>query len=106
MKPPPAWITLMTSDIGRPMVQIRSRARVEFDKERKRLRKQAKRQRIIDRDGMVCGICTDAIASMADLHIDHIKPVSKGGTSDPSNLQPVHAWCNIAKGDTWHEADF
>lgn len=82
-------------------VEIRDRQRTI-----RRQRKQARRQRIIDRDGMVCGICTTAIASMADLHIDHIKPLARGGTSAPENLQPSHSWCNIAKGDKWHEADY
>ncbi len=31
--------------------------------------------------------------------IDHIVPVSKGGTDDLSNLQPLHWSSNIDKGD-------
>ena len=31
--------------------------------------------------------------------IDHIKPVSKGGTSDPSNLQLLCPRCNAVKGN-------
>ena len=31
--------------------------------------------------------------------IDHIKPVSQGGTDDPENLQPLHWRNNRGKGD-------
>jgi 5-methylcytosine-specific restriction endonuclease McrA len=31
--------------------------------------------------------------------IDHIVPVSRGGSDDPSNLQTAHMVCNSAKGD-------
>jgi 5-methylcytosine-specific restriction endonuclease McrA len=36
--------------------------------------------------------------------IDHIKPVSKGGTDDLSNLQPLQWENNRRKGDNypWH----
>ena len=35
----------------------------------------------------------------AEIHVDHIVPMSKGGTSDISNLQALCARCNIRWGD-------
>lgn len=34
-------------------------------------------------------------------HIDHVKPVARGGSNWPSNLRPACASCNSAKGDRW-----
>jgi 5-methylcytosine-specific restriction endonuclease McrA len=33
--------------------------------------------------------------------IDHIKPVSRGGTDDLSNIQPLQWEANRDKGDKW-----
>ncbi len=33
--------------------------------------------------------------------IDHEKPVAKGGTDDPDNLQPLHWRNNRGKSDNW-----
>ena len=36
-------------------------------------------------------------------HVDHRKPVAKGGTDDLENLQPMEAENNIIKGDDYPE---
>lgn len=33
--------------------------------------------------------------------VDHIRPASKGGTDDISNLQPLHWQSNMEKADQW-----
>jgi len=53
---------------------------------------------ILERDGMVCHICSGVIEAMTDLHFDHIIPLSKGGPHIAENIAPSHAQCNMHKG--------
>lgn len=48
--------------------------------------------------GKPCGICGKQING--EITIDHIIPLSKGGSSAPKNLQPAHRNCNLTKGDS------
>ena len=45
-----------------------------------------------------CGICNKPL-NLIDVTIDHIKPLSKGGTNAHSNIQPAHNNCNVLKAD-------
>ena len=56
------------------------------------------RERVIERDEMVCGLCKEPVETHAGIHIDHIIPVALGGTDDLENLQVAHAHCNLRKG--------
>lgn len=56
------------------------------------------RANVLERDGRVCGICGEEIAEGDELHIDHIKPLARGGSNDFDNLQPAHGSCNRRKG--------
>jgi 5-methylcytosine-specific restriction endonuclease McrA len=53
----------------------------------------------------LCGICKQPIdlrikhPDMMSLSIDHIIPVSKGGTNFQKNLQPTHLICNLKKSN-------
>jgi 5-methylcytosine-specific restriction enzyme A len=58
------------------------------------------RAAVIERDGWVCQICGGPIPD-GDLHIDHIRPVSRGGRNSLSNLQAAHSTCNLKKSDRW-----
>lgn len=51
------------------------------------------RKIIIKRDGLVCKYC-DAELTIKTHTIDHILPVSKGGTENPHNLVMCCGWCN------------
>jgi hypothetical protein len=53
-----------------------------------------------------CGYClSPQHLVMARLEIEHVQPVSKGGTSDESNLWLSCSLCNAAKGDRTHAVD-
>lgn len=54
---------------------------------------------IYERDGDKCGVCGKAI-SFEESTLDHIWPLSKGGTHEPSNSQIAHKRCNSRKINT------
>lgn len=56
---------------------------------------------LIDAQGGACGICGGPLPHPPTgdtVHVDHIVPVSRGGTDDLSNLQATHATCSLRKG--------
>ena len=59
------------------------------------------RHLVMKRDHFRCRACGSSPATDAAivLHIDHVVPVSRGGTSGPENLQTLCERCNIGKGD-------
>lgn len=60
---------------------------------------------LLERYGARCGPCGRPIdTTLHYLHpmsltIDHIHPISAGGTDEPGNLWPAHRRCNEEKGD-------
>lgn len=63
---------------------------------------------IAERDGNRCHICCRKInmslSGMAKWGptIEHILPVSQGGTNEPGNLALAHRYCNTARGNRGH----
>lgn len=53
---------------------------------------------ILDEFGLQCHICLGAIIGAADLHFDHVIPLSRGGAHSPDNIRPAHSLCNMRKG--------
>lgn len=51
---------------------------------------------VMARQGKSCTYCGD---TSGPFHLDHIFPVSKGGTNAPSNLTLACQRCNLSKGD-------
>lgn len=56
------------------------------------------RQKILERDGYKCCLCGYSKKDGVKLHVDHIIPVSKGGTTVESNLRTLCDACNWGKG--------
>ena len=59
-------------------------------------------QVMIDRDGLICALCEGLIQDPFDgkkTHVDHILPVSLGGTNNLSNRRLLHASCNLSRGN-------
>lgn len=52
-------------------------------------------RRILEAHGHKCAFC----GVDGKLEADHIVPVSKGGPSDPENIQPLCRRCNVRKGN-------
>ncbi|MBI3979973.1 MAG: HNH endonuclease [Chloroflexi bacterium] len=53
-----------------------------------------------------CEYClTSQRVSGAQMQVDHVVPVSQGGTSDEANLSLACAWCNSFKSATTRAAD-
>jgi hypothetical protein len=49
---------------------------------------------VANRDGVKCGYC----GTQFDLTVDHITPISAGGSNHPDNLQILCRSCNGKKG--------
>ena len=60
---------------------------------------------VFERDGWTCQLCgapVDRSLRHPDLmaaSLDHIVPLARGGTHEPSNCQLAHYLCNCTKGD-------
>lgn len=60
---------------------------------------------IFERDGWLCGICelpVDAALRFPDPgspSLDHVLPLSRGGSHTRANTQLAHLYCNNAKGN-------
>ena len=57
------------------------------------------RWEVLQRDGNRCVVCGQGAADGVTLEIDHILPVSKGGSDEKSNLQVLCTPCNRGKSN-------
>lgn len=71
--------------------------RREIDRIRSRLDRDAAIVHLTTDDGWRCAYCDRSLA-YGEIHIDHIIPLSKGGTNDFENLALSCKPCNLHKG--------
>jgi hypothetical protein len=57
---------------------------------------QKVKRQILKRDNYTCQYCG---SKKKPLHCDHIMPISRGGSNDPSNLIAACQRCNLSKHD-------
>lgn len=60
---------------------------------------KALRYRLLVESKFSCSACGSKREKEQQLHIDHILPVSKGGTNDPQNLRVLCDECNSGRGN-------
>ena len=58
-----------------------------------------KRLAIYLRDGLACAYCGATIEDGARLTLDHLRPVSRGGSNEAANLVTCCHRCNSARGN-------
>ena len=77
------------------------RRRTIFEKNPQRRRSVEKRLRRLFNGVAVCAYCGEIIAD-GDVTLDHVVPVSKGGTDKTANMVLCCGSCNLKKGeDLW-----
>jgi rubredoxin len=74
---------------------------IEEQKPKRQPIKPSLRFEILKRDDYRCQMCGVTAKDGATLEIDHIHPVSKGGTNEADNLQVLCRDCNAGKSDQW-----
>lgn len=91
---------------------LRLRERVKNEWNRKQQYQQSKeyerskmtnslRYDVMKRDGFRCVLCGASQIDGVKLHVDHIKPIAKGGKTEMSNLRTLCDRCNSGKRDKY-----
>lgn len=59
--------------------------------------------RKIDLKQCVCYLCGKPINKASELSLDHVTPLSRGGSDEEFNWKPSHKYCNWKKGALTYE---
>ena len=90
--------------IERLLVEMKKEENFKASKSyQRRMMTDSLRYDILKRDGFKCVLCGRAASDGVQLHVDHIKPVSKGGKTVSNNLRTLCDQCNLGKSDKWDE---
>lgn len=94
------WDVLRPTDGTYECPGCRALSMCDLDKSKARsCMSKSRRFKVLKRDGFRCVACGSSAESGADLEVDHILPVSRGGPSTPGNLQTLCYDCNQGKSD-------
>ncbi len=92
------------NQIEQLLVAIKKEQNFKASKEYQRsLMTASMRYDILQRDSFRCVLCGRTANDGVQLHVDHIRPVSKGGKTEYSNLRTLCDQCNLGKSDKWNE---
>lgn len=90
------------NDVSKPKRQYKRNS----DPAHTRNIRASQRQRILRRDNFTCQLCGargPAVGGSAILHVDHIKPFSKGGLTVDDNLWTLCSDCNLGKSNNYDD---
>lgn len=72
--------------------------RQRYIAEQRRMLSASMRYDVLRRDKFRCVLCGATAKDGVQLHVDHIRPLSKGGKTEMSNLRTLCDRCNLGKG--------
>ncbi|MFA5188197.1 MAG: HNH endonuclease [Patescibacteria group bacterium] len=92
---------ILADDFILPEREDKKTQRPVYKRENSRNISLSVRLKVLNRDNFRCVFCGKSPATDigTKLHLDHIKPFSKGGKSSIENLQTLCAECNLGKSD-------
>jgi len=93
-------------EIRHLMEQIKKERQQRVDYRRTREYERSKmtdslRYDVMKRDRFRCVLCGATQADGVKLHVDHIRPIAKGGKTEMSNLRTLCDRCNMGKRDKY-----
>lgn len=85
-----------TPDYGKPWMRVVVHPCIQIRFLYRPTLSPSDRKQILARDGANCALCgsTDRLA------VDHVLPLTRGGTNDPKNLRVLCKSCNSKKGNS------
>lgn len=83
---------IMETPSNSVLEKLTSNERVRFSSEQ--------RNELWESSDKVCYLCGNTIHDISQMEVDHVVPISKGGSNSIENLRVTHAVCNNKKNNT------